>query len=167
MLFDVDNDGLKIYATTDTAAETSLALSIISFKSETINNLFINKTETKADDFAQTINSVTAKDITYKNAGITVDKNNTHSCEKRTNYALENLGTGAKSIWSLEDAGGSTLAGYGYVYTAYCFATDGKLYKLSINCPGKNEDNQEKYVVTLLEEKDVLDENLSLYQNKS
>ena len=171
-LINVDNEGLKIYATTDVAEENNLALSILSFKGQDINDLFINKTELNADDFSLRLEKVTAKQLTFKSAGLVIDNSDTkESVCRRAENVLVKDGIDAKVIWAFETGklNGNMTYGDGLTYKMACFCKDGNYYEYEVNALGKSyvENNiTNKFDVEQKTKLSVLQENFDLYEEK-
>ena len=171
-LINVDNEGLKIYATTDIVEENNLALSILSFKDQDINDLFINKTELNADDFSLRLEKVTAKQLTFKSAGLVIDNSDTKEsvCRRAENVLVKDE-IDAKVIWAFETGklNGNMTYGDGLTYKMACFCKDGNYYEYEVNALGKNyvENNiTNKFDVEQKTKLSVLQENFDLYEEK-
>ena len=171
-LINVDNEGLKIYATTDIVEENNLALSILSFKDQDINDLFINKTELNADDFSLRLEKVTAKQLTFKSAGLVIDNSDTKEsvCRRAENVLVKDE-IDAKVIWAFETGklNGNMTYGDGLTYKMACFCKDGNYYEYEVNALGKSyvENNiTNKFDVEQKTKLSVLQENFDLYEEK-
>jgi len=159
---DITDSGIVLYVVANELNNSSPILCSITFNDSKLNNIFINKSETKYVDLENKLSKITGSQIIIQDI-MTIDKNSSkNDMNIRAKYVLENDGKDSNVIWAFENFGKNVSNGSGYTYKMICFTTEGICYEYDVECKGKDS-KQEEFIGTKKKQYNILIENCNLY----